>query len=158
MRNFITLTLLVFSMQCGYAQACGIYQLKFAGEVICNNAEIVHVELPAVSFLHGFGKGKSKTTFIQTELVDGRIDVETASPMTSHLYDDAGDYLKLYKSNRARIPLTFHLQDPSTRRVKKIDISVEWDQVTLEREARDKEVGVLTLNLHTIELAGAGNK
>tara|TARA_R100000935_G_C2708216_1_gene113009 strand:- start:95 stop:550 length:456 start_codon:yes stop_codon:yes gene_type:complete len=130
LRNLILILILAFSAQKISAQACGIYRINYVGEFVTQTESIKKIKLPTIMYLHNLEKEDSELAFVETDLIEGKIDAKIRSQLTSHLYSKA-EYLKeFYKSKRKGFPIILFLKNNGKTTEKIIEIS--WDKAELK--------------------------
>jgi len=139
------------TIQIGYGQACGIYRIKYTAFIQSNNnAEVVQVKLPSISFLHGYEKTGSERAFIVSDVVKNKIEVEIRSPLTSYLSNDASIYLELYREKNEALPIILIVLKENIRQ--ELTITLSWDQIEMKKIEDDRFGNLFELNLNEIKV------
>jgi hypothetical protein len=150
MKSLIAIFLLMITAQMGFGQACGIYRVKYVGEIVSENVEIIKVKLPTIPFLHEKKGSDLESKFVELKTNGNHIEKEVSSHITSKLYSKADTYLKLYQSKREKLPIKFVILEEG----KETEITIElyWDEIEI-REIEDEGFGRLfEINLKEIKV------
>lgn len=133
-----------------FSQACGIYYVKYVGQIENNDEEVVKVRLPSIPFLHGLDNEISSDAFLDFKVENNIIDCEMGSHLTSVLYEEAKTYLKFYRSKNDKIPVTFFIKKDDKTIIKKVEIP--WKRIKIEKLKDEKLRFILKLDLASINI------
>ena len=150
MKKVYILLILSLTIQYSYGQACGIYRIKYVGNIKSESFKIEKIILPTIGFLHGLENKSSEKGYIEVEPTTNKIDIELGSPMTSHLYKKAENLLDFYKEKRRSIPIEVIVIQNGKK--KKIRIELAWDNIQITKLKDDKFGNLFELNLNEINV------
>lgn len=150
MKRIFILLILSLTIQYSFGQACGIYRIKYTGNIKSESLKIENIKLPTIVFLHGLQDQNSKISFVEFEPTNNRINIELDSHMTSHLYDEAESLLKFYKTNRKSIPIIITVSENGKNR--EVLIELTWDSIQINKLEDEKFGNLFELNLNEINL------
>lgn len=141
----------MLAIQHSFAQACGIYRIKYVGQVINEDIDILRAKLPTISFLHG--KEGDNIAFANTEsfLKNNTIECEVSSPMTSTLFDRGSSYKKFYTSISPNISIIFVVRTKEGKQ--EIIHKIPWEEINIHRISDPGFGGLFEVNLGKIDLA-----
>lgn len=131
-------------------QACGFYRLKYIGEIEAKGIKIQSIRLPSVSLLLGYDSIDSEDAFIEVQLLDGKIEIETASPTTSELHNEPNKYLQIYRERLPVIPFIVYQFESGV--IKEVKLELSWDDVKLTKVKDDIRWPRFDLNIGVINL------
>ena len=147
-RVFIPL-IFSFMIQCSFGQACGIYRIKYIGNIKSESLQVENVKLPTIEYLHGLEEENSEKAFVEIKPIDNEIDIELVSGLTSHLYDLEG-LLKFYKAKRNSIPVMILVTQNGQN--KEIRIDLTWNNIQIKGQKDEKFGNLFELNLNEIRI------
>lgn len=150
MKYAISLILMVFILNTGLSQACGLYIVKYIGELQVDSVEVKSIKLPSIQYLHGLLNMSDENAFIEINCNKNQIDFTLKSPLTSFLYDEPKRYLELYKSKRNTIPIIITMIFENEEKEMKIEI--EWTDVLVSKVNHNDLGDVIIVDLQEIEL------
>ena len=87
MKRIFILLILSLTIQFSYGQACGIYRIKYVGNIKSKSLKIEKIKLPTIQFLEGLGNENSEYGFVEIKPENDIIEVELGSHLTSNLFD-----------------------------------------------------------------------
>jgi hypothetical protein len=148
MKRIFILLILSLSIQYSFGQACGIYRIKYVGNIKSESLKIDKIKLPTIEFLHGLEDEDSKKSYAEIELTNNQVNAELSSHLTSHLYGKAGSLLKSYKTKRESIPLIIIVIENGTKR--EIRKELTWNNIQITKLEDDKFGNLFELNLNDI--------
>ncbi len=128
MKQLFLILLLTLNTHWSYGQACGIYRIKYSGLIISDSLDIVSIQLPTIAYLHGLGNAHSKRSYIEAPLVNGKIDLEIRSHLTTP-FNNSEALISFYKtkSRGLKIKLTFS----KNKVLKKKNAEIAWDDISI---------------------------
>ena len=150
MNRIFILLILSLTIQSSFGQACGIYRIKYVGNIKSESLKIEKIKLPTIEFLHGLEERNSGKGFIEIKLSENKIDIEIGSHLTSHLYEEAESLLKLYKTKRVNIPIFITVIENGKN--KEIQIELTWNDVKIKKLEDQKFGNLFELNLNEINI------
>jgi hypothetical protein len=125
----IQLFLMFVSIEFTLGQACGTYRIRYVGMIDLNDNTILEVKVPSIPLLHGYEKPNSSRAFIVAETDGNSINFETVSHLTSELYNDPSDYLKIYNKIRDTLPIKFRIN--TDNKPKELTVEIPWDKIVI---------------------------
>ncbi|PWJ31714.1 hypothetical protein [Sediminitomix flava] len=139
---------IMFSTLNCLGQACGRYTVKYVGEINLAGDSRIQISLPSIRYLHGFGKKGEANEFIRADIKNGKIELETYSSLTSHLYSDSESYLELYKKHRKDLPIKIESEKGKVK-----ILHIPWDLIRIY-DIKKNELGnlIIGIDLNKIEL------
>jgi len=150
MKRIFILLILSLIIQFSFGQACGIYRIKYVGNIKSESLKIEKIKLPTIEFLHGLEERNSEKGFIEIKTIENEIDIEIGSHLTSHLYEKAESLLKLYKTKRENIPIFITVIEYGKNR--EIQIELTWNDVKIKKLEDQKFGNLFELNLNEINI------
>ncbi|HBY70055.1 MAG TPA: hypothetical protein DEG69_21285 [Flavobacteriaceae bacterium] len=150
MKRIIILLILSLTIQQSFGQACGIYGIKYVGNINPESIKIEKIKLPTIEFLHGLEEENSEKGIVEIEPVSNEINTELGSHLTSHLYGKTESLLKFYKTKRESIPIVITVVENGTK--KEIRIELNWNNIQISKLVDDKFGNQLELNLNQINI------
>jgi hypothetical protein len=150
MKKILVLIILSLTIQFSFGQACGIYRIKYVGNIKSEALKIEKIKLPTIGFLHGLKQESSEEGFIEIEPIANRIDIELRSYLTSHLYEKPESLLKLYKTERKNIPII--ITGIENGKNKEIRIELTWNNIVISKLEDGKFGNLFELNLNEINI------
>lgn len=150
MKRIFILLILSLTIQYSFGQACGIYGIKYVGNIESESLKIEKIKLPTIEFLHGLKDEDSENSYMEIELTDNQINVELRSHLTSHLYGKAESLLKFYKTKRESIPLIILVVENGKKR--EIRKELTWNSIQISKLEDDKFGNLFELNLNEINV------
>lgn len=148
-RISILLTLIIVTNYL-YSQACGVYYIKYIGEVQSEGLEIISVKLPTASFLHGLETDSSEFAFIETDIKNNQIELLISSHLTSHLYEEANTYEKIYSTERESIPIIFIISKNDKQH--EVTLYKSWEDINIKMIKKGSFNKTLEIDLKEIHL------
>ncbi len=150
MKRIFILLILSLTIQNSFGQACGIYRIKYIGNIKSESLKVEKIKLPTIQFLHGLEDENSEIGFIEIAPIANEIDVELGSHLISHLYSESEYLLKFYKSNRENIPIIIITKKNGL--LQEIRREVSWDNIQITVLKDDNFGKIFELNLSEIEI------
>ena len=150
MKRIFILLILSLSIQYTFGQACGIYRIKYVGNIKSESLKIEKIKLPTIEFLHGLENESSEKGFIEIEPIANGIDIELGSPLTSHLFGKTENLLKFYKTKRENIPIIITVIENGKN--KEIRIELTWNNIQIKKLEDEKFGNIFELNLNEIKI------
>ena len=146
------LILLIFNLilQNSFGQACGIYKIKYSGNINSESIKVEKIKLPTIQFLHGLEDETSKLGYVEIPAVSNELEIELGSHMTSHLYENPENLLKLYKTKRENIPITVIIIENGERQERRLELS--WEDIEITKLEDDGFGNLFELNIHEITI------
>ncbi len=129
-------------------QACGIYRLKYVGNVKSESLKIESIKLPDTRMLHGFEVEPPQNLWVVVESTNHNFDALICSHLSSSLYGSAEDLLKFYKANRDSVPLVVIATQNNI--TSEIQITVPWHDIQITKIEDGKFGNLFEFNLNTI--------
>ncbi|WP_298321242.1 hypothetical protein [uncultured Aquimarina sp.] len=149
MKRILILTILSLTIQYSFGQACGIYRIKYSGNIKAESLKIEKIKLPTIQFLHGLESENSEKMFIEIEPKTNEIDIELVSPLTSHLYEKAENLLKFYTTKNESFPIIIILENETK---KEIFTELIWDNIQIIKLEDGKFGNLFEINLNEINI------
>lgn len=126
MRILLAILFFSFSLQMSFGQACGIYKLKYVGEITSDSLTLVEVKLPTTAFLHGLEEKNADNAFRKFEISINTFDILTFSHLSCHVTASPKQLIEMYHKNRKYIPVIMVLVNLENFQVEKtINIPME---------------------------------
>ena len=145
MRKIFILLILSLTIQYSFGQACGIYRIKYIGNIKSESLKIEKIKLPTIEFLHALEDENSEISFVEIEQANNQINVVLGSHLTCRLYDEAESLLKFYKTKRDSIPVIIIVMESGKNR--EILIELTWNNIQINK-LEDRRFG----NLYELDL------
>ena len=139
MKRLITFLLLSLTTHLSYAQACGVYRIKYTGIITSDSLNILSIQLPTTEYLHKVEKENSKSSWIDIKLMDGKFDKEIQSHLTTP-YTDKNWLVSYYKSNYHSLKVKVLLVRNGVLIKTKTEIG--WDKISVS-VINDNKFGTL---------------
>jgi uncharacterized alpha/beta hydrolase family protein len=150
MKRVFILLILSLTIQYSFGQSCGIYRIKYVGNIKSESLKIEKIKLPTIEFLHGLEEENSEIGFIEIEPIENEIDVELRSHLTSHLYGKAESLLKFYKTKRENIPIIITVIENGKQ--KELRIELTWNNIQITEINDDGFGRLFELNLNELKV------
>jgi len=144
MKRIIILAVLSFTLHLTYGQACGMYAIKYVGE-IKSNLTIEKIKLPSVSYLHNL-----EVSFIAYKPIANKINIESFSPLTSHLYRNGEKLLNFYKIMNENLSIIFVVKENGQER--EILKTISWNEISIVKIQDDSILSSFEIRLNAIQL------
>ncbi len=149
MKLILAIILVGINVQMSFGQACGVYKLKYIGEIHeNNNLVLTKIKLPTTAFLHGLEKEESERSFQIYELKNKKIDYLMYSHLSCHVTSTADWLFEFYKTNIEDIPIILIGVSTENKEVE-IKINISFDQITYETSKKNEDPKI-TINLGRI--------
>ena len=139
MKQLLTLTLLFFAYQFAHGQACGIYRIKYVGNIISTDKQIEKVYLPNTMLLHLVEKEKSEKAFVETTLTNGAFKIEICSHLTTP-FNSIEQLISFYKKQSDKLKMKVSYLENDLLKEKNIEI--DWDKIEVSI-IEDEKFGTL---------------
>lgn len=140
----------MISIQTVYSQACGIYRIKYVGQIKSNELEVTSIKLPTTMYLHGLEKRKSKRAFFEYSLENDSINIEMHSHLSCHIHGNPNLYLELYLSKHKSLSII--LVGRKNDEEIEIPIELEWKNIKMTKIEDDGFGYLMEINLSKIEI------
>ena len=150
MKRIYILFILSLTIQYSLGQACGLYRLKYVGNIKSVSLKVEKIKLPSIKFLHGLEEENSEKDFIEIELIENEINIQLRSHLTSHLYEKPEILFKLYKRKRQNIPIVITVIENGIN--KEIQIELTWNNIQIRKLEDEKFGNLFELNLNEIHI------
>ena len=121
--------IILLTIQYSFGQACGIYRIKYVGNIISESLKVEKIRLPTIQFLHRLEEENSEKGFIEIKPIGNEFDIELRSHLTSHLYDNPENLLKLYEVKRETIPIIITVLEKGKSKDKRIELV--WNDIQI---------------------------
>ncbi len=145
MKRIVILLIFIFTIQSSFGQACGIYRIKYVGNIKSDSIKIKKIKLPTIKFLHGLDE-----EFIENKPSANEFDIEIRSHLTSHLYTNAESLLNLYKVKRKTLPILITVIENGKNR--EIQLELSWNNVKIKKIEDQNFGNLFELNLNDINI------
>ncbi len=150
MKSIFILLIISFTIQYSYGQACGIYRIKYVGNIKPESLKVEKIKLPTIQFLEGLGNENSEYGFVEINPENNIIEVGLSSHLTSNLVDKAEILLKLYESKRKNIPILITIIENG--KSKEIRRELTWNNLQIKKLEDEKFGNLFELNLNEINI------
>ena len=150
MKRIYILLILILTIQYSFGQACGIYRIKYIGNIKSESLKVEKIKLPTIEFLNGIENEQTEKSFIEIEINNYQINAEISSKLTSNLYSKAESLLKFYQENRNSISIIVIVIENGTKR--EILKEFSWNNIQISKLEDDKFGNLFELNLNKINL------
>ena len=112
--------------QFSHGQACGIYRIKYVGNISTTDKQIVKVYFPTTMFLHKIEKEQSDKAFIEATLKNGTFKIEISSHLTTP-YNSIDQLLFFYKKQSDVFKMKVSYME--TGILKEKIIAINWNKI-----------------------------
>tara|TARA_A100000171_G_C2022905_1_gene91976 strand:- start:96 stop:551 length:456 start_codon:yes stop_codon:yes gene_type:complete len=150
MKRLFILTILFLTIQYSFGQSCGIYRINYVGSIKSEALKIEKIKVPTIMFLHGLENENSELGFSEIDLTTNDIDIQLRSNLTSNLYENAEDLLKLYKTKRENIPIIIVASKNGNK--KEIRKELTWNDIQIHKISDEEFGNLFELNLNQISI------
>ncbi|MEP5340220.1 MAG: hypothetical protein ABJL44_01055 [Algibacter sp.] len=150
MKRIFILLILSLTIQYSFGQACGIYRIKYTGNLKSESLKIEKIKLPTIELLHGLENENPEISFVEIEPTINEINIELRSPLTSHLYGETEKLLKFYKTKRENIPIIITVIQNG--KSKEIRMELTWNNIRIKKLEDEKFGNIFELNLSEINV------
>lgn len=139
MKKLITFLALALAAHLSYGQACGIYRIKYTGQVSSKTYTIKSIQFPTTMHLHGLENADSIFSYIDTKPVDGKFNLEISSHLTTP-YNSPEALLTFYKTQSPGLKLIVAVEDNTGS--KSVLVEIAWGDITVS-VVKDGKFGTL---------------
>jgi len=150
MKRVFILLILSFTIQYSFGQACGIYSVKYVGNIKSESLKVKKIKFPTIEFLHGLEENNSERGFIEIKPFVNEINIEIGSHLTSQLFEKAENLLKFYKAKRENIPILVTVIENGKN--KEIQIELAWKDIQIKKLEDENFGSLFELNLNEINV------
>ena len=149
MKKLFILLLLTFSIQNALAQACGIYYVKYVGNLDAEGFNVETVEIPNIPFFYGLDELDEEGTLFPVTPESNSFHLQIQSHLTSPM-SSAEAVLRLYESKRESIPIVITLNKNGIR--KEIQLNLSWKDIQITEIEKKDGFPRFEFNLGTLKL------
>ncbi|WP_298545662.1 hypothetical protein [uncultured Aquimarina sp.] len=150
MKRIFILLIISFTIQYSYGQVCGIYRIKYVGNIKSESLKVEKIKLPTIQFLEGLGNENSEYGFVEINPENNIIEMGLSSHLTSNLFDKPEILLKLYESKRKNIPVLITIIENG--KSKEIRRELTWNNIQIKKLEDEKFGNLFELNLNEINI------
>jgi len=150
MKRIIALIILMLTIQYSFGQACGVYRIKYVGNIESKSLKVEKIKLPTIEYLHGLEGESSEKGYVEIDLESNGIEIQLGSHLTSHLYDKPESLLKLYMEKRENIPIIITAIENGISR--EIEMEINWSDIQITKLEDENFGNFFKLDLKRINL------
>lgn len=149
MKRLITFLLLSLTTHLSYAQACGVYRIKYTGIITSDSLNILSIQLPTTEYLHGVENDNSNLSWVDTKSIKGKLDKEIQSHLTTP-FNDKNALISYYKTKYPSLKVKVLLLKNGI--LIKANTEITWDKIFIT-VINDNKFGTLfEFNLGSIKI------
>ncbi|TND01808.1 MAG: hypothetical protein FD123_4184 [Bacteroidetes bacterium] len=135
MKKAFTFLLFTLTLHLSYGQACGMYRIKYVGNIKSDARDIVSIYLPTTLYLHGIENDRSKRSFLEAKLDSSHFNLGISSHLTTP-YTDKNALLSYYKSISPALKIKVAFLKDGT--LKEQFVKINWDDISISVIDDDK--------------------
>ncbi|MCD6068550.1 MAG: hypothetical protein K0S33_3376 [Bacteroidetes bacterium] len=149
MKRILALATLVLAIQLSFGQACGIYRIKYIGNIQTDSVENVKIKLPTPVYLHRLENESSELSFVEARIIGNKIELELQSHLTTP-FDNAETLKTFYKSKSETLKIK--LLSTKNGHVKETTIKLDWDSILITKIDDKKFGNLFGINLNDLKI------